>query len=103
MSGTGEHILCAALWVDDGVPYVHQPTPTGLVFCGWRHSACIDQAVATGFGDREQRSGKHQGFLTSENRFVSRKEAFVIAEAAGQLEGRHIHFPPTLCSEDLYG
>jgi len=41
-----------------------------------------------------------QGFLTSEGRFVTRPEAFLIAEAAGQLLGE----PPRgdLYSEDVW-
>ncbi len=97
-----ERILCAAIWVDDGESHPHQPVPTGVVFCGLRHNNCIGAAVATGFGDREQRSGKNQGFLTSTGRFVGRAEAFDIAGVADQLKGRRLHFPFELCSEDLY-
>jgi hypothetical protein len=93
-----EHVLCAALWVDDGTHHVHQPTSTGVVFCGWRHNAVIDQASVTGFGDREQRSGEHQGFLTSCGRFVDRVEAGRIAFEAGQTDEQKSY----LCSEDLY-
>ena len=77
------------------------PGPEHTICCGWRHNHCIGTAVASGIGTREDRSGKNQGFLTSHGRFVDREEAFQIAQAAGQLTS-HIHFPGSLCSEDLY-
>lgn len=97
-----ERIQAAAIWVDDNRPYVHQPTKTGVIVCGPRHSACIEQASLLLIGDDEKRAGKVQGFLTNKGRFVDRVEAYTIALAAGQLEGRHVHRPGQLCSEDLY-
>lgn len=35
---TIEKILCAATWYDDGIPHVHQPTETGIVFCTHRYT-----------------------------------------------------------------
>lgn len=112
-----ERILCAAVWVDDGVARVHQPTKTGIVFCGHRHPACLEQAAGyfrdehPPYGhrwDELRREGKtHQGFLTSQNRYVDREEAFQIALVAGQLAPR-LHPKagtdknPELFSEDLY-
>lgn len=98
-----EYILCAAIWVDDGVEYVHQPRniPTGMVFCGWRHSNCfeaLNKAYPKGSVDEQQLAGKHQGFLTSRGMFVSRDEAGKIAFEAGQVKREGLH----LTSEDLY-
>ena len=97
----GEHILCAAVWVDDGKVYPHQPSniTTGVVVGGWRHHNCLATVHGLGVGRRAKR---HQGFITSTGRYVGRLEAFTIAQAAGQLEGRHIHCAPELFSEDLY-
>ena len=82
-----EKILCAAVWYKDlqlkkDVPidiYLPKNIDRGIVFCGHRHSQCIYSKVAlTGLRDGE--SGEHeQGFLTSTNRFVGRKEAMQIA------------------------
>jgi len=43
-----------------------------------------------------------QGFLTNKNRFVDREEAYLIAEAAGQLNDRPRGGSLQLFSEDLY-
>lgn len=94
-----EHIICAAVWVEDGKMHVHQPrnVPRGLVFAGWRHPACIELATAAGFGRISQ---THQGFLTSLNRYVTRREAAQIAYMAGQIE--NWNDKKELYSEDLY-
>jgi hypothetical protein len=98
-----ERILCAAIWIDDGIRYVHQPVTTGFVIGGWRHHNCINAAQQTvAVADEAQRAGRNQGFITSQGRYVDRDEAFTIAQAAGQLDGRHIHTPGSLWSEDLY-
>ena len=86
-------ILCAAIWVDDGVERVHQPTKTGLVYCGYRHGSIFEQ-----ISDRT--SPKVSGFLTSDGRFVDRKEALSIAKIAGQVIGDE--HPTSLFSENLY-
>lgn len=100
-----EHIICAAIWLDDGQPHVHQPRniKTGVVIGGWRHHNCIALGTLIDIElSLEQRAGRHQGFLTSTGRFVDREEAFQIASRSGQLDGRHVHCPGTLHSEDLY-
>jgi hypothetical protein len=101
-------ILCAAIWYKELPllkPEVLEPrgfgpynVNKGIVFCGWRHPNCIYQKVAiTGLRDSE--SGDYvQGFLTSDNRFVGREEAALIAFEAGQTKEKKI----ILYSEDLY-
>lgn len=85
-----EHVLCSAVWYDDGVARVHMPfnCPTGVVACGLRHCNCF-AVLAEMFPDRRHIIGgaRHrQGFLTSKNRFVDRVEGWAIALAAGQVE-----------------
>ncbi len=101
-----ERILCAAIWVNDGVSRMHLPRnlTTGLVFAGWRHHNCFTQIEAL-FGPEEenrptpeQRAGFHQGFLTSRGRFVDREEGAQIAYDASQVD-RKLTW---LSSEDLY-
>ena len=95
----GERILCAAIWADDGVEHPHQPTRTGLVFCGLRHPAIFPQLHFSRGPDAKGTLA--QGFLTSRGRFVGRLEGHAIAVNAGQID----HDPrdhPTLISEDLY-
>jgi len=101
-------ILCAAIWYKDLPllkPEVLKPrgfspynVDKGVVFCGWRHPNCIYQKVAvTGLRDAE--SGENiQGFLTSDNRFVDRIEAALIAFESGQTKEKKAF----LFSEDLY-
>lgn len=103
-----EYILCAAVWYPE-IPLKkvipHNVLPfncdRGLVFCGWRHGQCIYTAVSI-TGLRQCESGESiQGFLTNKNKFVTREEAWIIAERENQIikqSGGH----GTLYSEDLY-
>lgn len=100
-----ERILCAAIWFDDGKHYELQPKniSTGIVLCGWRHG-CIFPQIG-GLVRERQNLGiyeKEQGFLTSKNRFVDRKEALLIAKAANQLIDQDTFDSERLFSEDLY-
>jgi hypothetical protein len=91
-----ETILCAAVWVDNGQAYSYQPTTTGIVFCGRRHPMVLEQARVSGLSGK-----KVQGFLTSHNRFVDRREAWLIALEAEQIV-RDVGSSDTLYSENLY-
>jgi hypothetical protein len=106
-----EYIICAAIWYKD-LPllrpdvlesrgYSPYNIDRGIVFCGWRHHNCLYQMVAiTGLMQHE--AGEEiQGFLTSKNIFVDRKEARKIAYAAGQL-GSNEEEKGNLYSEDIY-
>ncbi len=105
-----EFILCAANHYDDGINRNDSPAniKNGFVICGRRHHNCIGTfAQMVGFPYNEAGHKLHatevQGFLTSLNRFVSRKEALKIATEAKQL----IHEVKLdsnigLTSEDLY-
>lgn len=81
---TGERILCAA------VDYKGQIIP------GYRHDDCI--RIISNIYLQPKVSQAMQGFLTSKNRFVSRKEASKIAYDAGQID----KLTDLLLSEDLY-
>lgn len=82
-------ILCAAIWFDDGKPYANQPRniPTGVVLCGYGHASVFAQ-TQTNVAGRHALGiyEKEQGFLTTENTFVGRKEAAQIALEAGQIK-----------------
>lgn len=97
-----EYILCAAVWFDDGFVHEHQPTTiiTGLVVCGRRHHNCfLTFADIKGEDYKKINFGTvMQGFMTSLDRFVSRKEAAIIAFNNGQI----LKETETLFSEDLY-
>lgn len=104
-----EFILCAAIHYDDGIIYEHQPIniQTGLVICGRRHHNCIINASIM-LGDRYSSrlvDRASQGFITSMDRYVDRKEGYKIALANNQVI-HNFHDPDNtdqiLVSEDLY-
>ncbi len=105
-----EYILCSAIWYPD-LKLVKENIPNqnpvnidrGAVFCGYRHPHCMYTMVAvTGIRSVPVAVGKiKQGFLTSKNRFVDRKEAFIIATNANQLNDNEV-YNNKLYSENLY-
>lgn len=99
-----ERLLCAAIW------YKEQPTAKilpvnvkeGVVVAGMRHGHCIHSFVAlTGKRSVLPECGEYtQGFITSKDRFVDRKEAMKIARESGQVTKQQSF--EELYSEDLY-
>lgn len=99
------YIICAAIWFKDGNKYSHQPRniDSGLVVCGRRHHNCFLTAFELNGGKRieglsEANAKAVQGFLTSNDIFVDRKEAGQIAFDALQIP----KLTNCLFSEDLY-
>ena len=99
------YIICAAIWFKDGNKYSHQPrnVDSGLVVCGRRHHNCFLTAFELNGGKKieglnELNAKAVQGFLTSDDRFVDRKEGGQIAFDAGQIP----KLTNCLFSEDLY-
>lgn len=93
-----EYILCAAIWFKNGKKHEHQPKniETGFVVCGRRHHNCfLTTSLVKEFSEAKKTA--EQGFLTSKDRFVDRKEAAQIAFERGQCKEKKILF-----SEDLY-
>jgi hypothetical protein len=96
-----EYILCSAVWFDDGREYVHQPDniERGYVICGRRHHNCFAILGQLLDEDKNYKTLEDvQGFLTSLNKFVDRKEAGIVAFNAGQTK----ELKETLYSEDLW-
>ena len=90
-----EFILCAAL------------NHNGNIICGHRHSDCyatLKNVVKVNDEDMPQR--ENQGFLTSLNRYVNRKEGWIIAKENNQiqwgLEASENGEDSQLISENLY-
>lgn len=91
-----EYILCAAIWVNDGKEHLEQPEniKVGFVICGRRHNNCY-QTITSLKGDLETYLGslgmsgsdwrEHQGFITSLDRYVNRREGFQIAKRNDQI------------------
>ena len=99
------YIICAAIWFKDGNKYSHQPrnVDSGLVVCGRRHHNCFLTAFELNGGKKieglnEVNEKAVQGFLTSDDIFVDRKEGGQIAFKAGQTST----LKDCLFSEDLY-
>ena len=71
-----ETILCSAI------------NHNGLIICGYRHSDCYNtiKQLVPGISDDELPDRNSQGFLTSKNRFVDRKEAWKIARENDQIK-----------------
>ena len=107
-----EFIICAANYYNDEHKHNHQPTniSKGFVVCGRRHYNCIytfSKIVGFPYTLLGQRihSTEVQGFLTSTNRFVTRKEAYKIAYDNNQIIGPNKGYSENsigLTSEDLY-
>lgn len=108
-----EKILCAAIWYKELDKMSDKWTPNvegfmrpknidkGIVICGYRHPSCMYTMIAiTGKRSVTVECGEYvQGFLTSENRFVNRKEAVNLFVADG---GQLKYSSEELYSEDLY-
>lgn len=101
-----EYITTSAVWYKElksKIPilndiYLPKNLNQGIVFCGFRHHQCIYTACAM-TGLKQHESGENiQGFLTSLNRFVDRKEAAGIAFKARQIKEKK----DKLFSEDIY-
>lgn len=98
-------IICAAIWFNIDEKYIYQPKniETGFVICGKRHHDCLvilrlicnDKPMI--YRNNLLLNSK-QGFLTSDDRFVDRKEAGQIAFDANQIT----KLTNYLFSEDLY-
>jgi len=106
-----EFILCAAIHYKNGAETTVYGVEDGVIVCGRRHGDCYailkgilnigDDYNIDDLPDRDE-----QGFLTSENRFVSRREAWFIAKKNKQirfgLEATENGEFSELISENLY-
>ena len=82
-----EYIIASAVWYQDGKHYPFQSVygiSSGFVVCGFRHPLCLNLPLEKNFND-ERICPSEQGFITSQGRFVGRKEAYLIAEECGQI------------------
>jgi len=101
-----EFILCAAVHFKNGATTGIENINSGVIICGRRHGDCYDilEGLTGMYGNDLDSDRENQGFLTSFNRFVDRKEAFKIAKTNHQFI--HKMFDDDnegeLTSEDLY-
>lgn len=95
-----EFIICAAIYINDGKFHDQQPVniDEGFVVCGRRHHNCYQTIQSiTGLGVNDtigdlikslsiEEIRKHQGFVTSLDRYVDRKEGWIIAKNNNQIQ-----------------
>ena len=98
-----EYILCAAIYFNDNKKHEHQPKniEIGFVVCGRRHHNCFIIAKILGLDKSnfsENKGNIIQGFLTSKDIFLDRKEAAKLAK----LQNQSCRETDLLFSEDLY-
>lgn len=88
------HVVCAAV----------RNLRTGVILPGVRHWSSDMKTLAghlsavNGFWKKEA----EEGFLTNKGEFLTREQAWIIAEKAGQIRPHPSVKPGTLHSEDLY-
>lgn len=87
-----ERIICAAIHNPDEKDIAGKP----LIYCGLRHANILWQSKLV------SRNPHHQGFLTSNGRFVDRKEGLKIALENNQVIDISQIRGDNLYSEDLY-
>ena len=96
-----ERIICAAIQITE-----IDLKCTGKVFYGHRHNHCLDamKGELSWTMNRQQMSGiqNEQGFVTTEGRFVDRKEGLKIALENDQVIDKTQIRGDNLYSEDLY-
>jgi len=100
-NGETEYVMCAANYIDDGIDYSFKPynINTGRVFSGHRHPQIFELTRELYPYDIFGRLTT-QGFLTTKNRFLTRKEALILVKENGQLKNNIIG--GELTSEDLW-
>lgn len=114
-----EYIICAAIYVKDKQRHTGQPKniDTGFVVTGRRHSNCYSTIKAIVGDDIERKNeimgydsnnnnveeyNNCQGFLTSLDRYVNRKEGWTIALNNNQIRWAELIKESELISENLY-
>lgn len=113
---TKEYIICSAVHYQNGVTYKEQPVNiiSGLVVAGRRHNNCV-YTLCDVLGFTDLKNVKLVcGFITNTDRFVDRKDGYIIALEANQIKPReedkdldkYFDLKPEdsyiLISEDLY-
>lgn len=95
-------VVCAANYYVHDTVYHGQPRniERGIVVAGHNHSSCF-AILHYLFPDGCYKAKTIQGFITSDNHFVSREVAFKIATEAEQIFYKHGGSRQILYSEDL--
>ena len=75
--------------------------PDGTIIMGVRHY-CMQMRLHMHLMGYEHGAGVEQGFIDNYNNFLTRKEAYKIADNMGQIRNEGACVIGTLYSEDLY-
>ena len=67
-------VICAAI----------RHRETGFLICGARHGNCLNAAARYGNGDQKSETWEC-GFVDQDGKFMARREAWTVADAAGQI------------------
>lgn len=100
------YIIASALHIQDNITYDQQPDniSSGFVVCGRRHHNCF--ITLSILNANQYKNNLVQGFLTSNNNFLNRTEAFEVAYYNGQIRRNNIDISKLseyeLFSEDLW-
>ena len=92
-----EFIICAAIYINDKTIHSQQPEniTIGFVICGRRHHNCYQtirdlkcnvNKYFKSLNLSEDELKNHQGFLTSFDRYITRKEAYIVAKTNNQIQ-----------------
>lgn len=95
-----EIVTTAALLVNGVIWTLPRPARHHILLHAWAHAHWVHDPVTNTGHPRKVPTDAVQGFMTSEGRFVDRKEAERIARACGQLKGPMLGHE--LTSEDLW-
>lgn len=75
---------------------------TGAIVCGVRHGHCFNAVMLYGLDGRPNGETWECGFVDQNNRFLTREEAWRIADAAGQIR-RPTGFEKNFCNQRASG
>ena len=95
------YIICSAIYIKNSktdMSFLHKNIKNGWVIAGRRHHNCYCCLFSIKPDYRKNSVNIDDGFITSDDRFVNRKEAAKIAYEAGQIKDE----AKCLVSEDLY-
>ncbi len=66
-------VICAAV----------KNAKTGIIICGARHGDCLNLLISSGIDTNPGQEDWECGFIDQKNEFMSRSEAWKVADAAG--------------------
>ena len=93
---TKPYIICSAIYINDNKEHSSQPinVDKGFVVTGRRHGDCFATIKALGISIEDwkliSKDTLIQGFITSDNRFLNRGEAYKLAVKCRQVKHKPV-------------